>query len=246
MPKPLSAWSIICCRSTISRSACLTRTSENGAASTRIVNGTHAPVSETNGDAPCCSMVPAQVAGQVVHALDLAREQGVDLGRVVGEVVDDQFVDEGRTVPVVGEPVELRQLAGDEPVVAERAGAHRPADVEVGREDADRVLGQELVEDGVGLVELRHGSSSDRRSSSCSAPGSWPAPRCRRTPFFGSVTLARLGDMTSSAVRVLPLWNSTPSRSRTGYCVLSPLGVTASATDGSISYCGVPSGNSGS
>ena len=53
--------------------------------------------------------------------------------------------------------------------------------------------------------------------------------------FFGSVTLARL-NMTSSAVRVLPLWNSTPSRSRTVHCVLSPFGVTASATDGSISY----------
>ena len=57
MPNPLSAWSIICCRSTISRSAWRTRTSENGATSTRIVNGTHAPVSEINGEAPCWSIV---------------------------------------------------------------------------------------------------------------------------------------------------------------------------------------------
>ena len=42
--------------------------------------------------------------------------------------------------------------------------------------------------------------------------------------------------MTSSGVTVLPLWNSTPSRSRTVHCVLSPFGVTDSATDGSISY----------
>ncbi len=60
MPKPFSAWSIICWRSTMSRSACRTRTSENGATSTRIVNGTQAPVSEISGDAPCCSIVPAR------------------------------------------------------------------------------------------------------------------------------------------------------------------------------------------
>jgi len=53
--------------------------------------------------------------------------------------------------------------------------------------------------------------------------------------FFGSVTLARL-NMTSSAVSVLPLWNSTPSRSRIVHWVLSPLGVADSATDGSILY----------
>ena len=53
--------------------------------------------------------------------------------------------------------------------------------------------------------------------------------------FFGSVTFARL-NMTSSGVRVLPWWNSTPSRSRTAHTVLSRFGVTDSATDGSISY----------
>ena len=42
--------------------------------------------------------------------------------------------------------------------------------------------------------------------------------------------------MTSSAVTVLPWWNSTPSRSRTVHWVLSAFGVTDSATDGSISY----------
>ena len=53
--------------------------------------------------------------------------------------------------------------------------------------------------------------------------------------FFGSVTLARL-NMTSSAVSVLPWWNSTPSRSLIVHWVLSPFGVTDSATDGSILY----------
>ena len=52
--------------------------------------------------------------------------------------------------------------------------------------------------------------------------------------FFGSVTLARL-NMTSSAVSVLPLWNSTPSRSWIVHWVLSRFGVADSATEGSIS-----------
>ena len=42
--------------------------------------------------------------------------------------------------------------------------------------------------------------------------------------------------MTSAGARVLPWWNSTPSRSRIVHWVLSRFGVTDAATEGSISY----------
>ena len=97
----------------------------------------------------------SQVVRQVVDALHLPGEQRVDLGSVVGEVVDDQLVDPRRAVPVVLVPGELGQLAGHEMLVGERAGADGVAHVEVGRDDPDGVFGQQLVEHRVRRVELQ-------------------------------------------------------------------------------------------
>ena len=52
LPSPASACCTICGRSTTSRIAWRTRTSSNGAWSTRIVNGSQAPVLATSGFTP--------------------------------------------------------------------------------------------------------------------------------------------------------------------------------------------------
>src|SRR6185437_11453678 len=92
---------------------------------------------------------------QVVDALHLPGEQRVDLGSVVGEVVDDQLVNPRRAVPVVLVPGEPGQLAGYEMLIGERAGTDGRIDVEVGRDDPDGVFGQQLVEHRVRRVELQ-------------------------------------------------------------------------------------------
>ena len=86
-----------------------------------------------------------QVVGQVVDRLHLAGLERVDLGAGVGEVLDVDLVDLGLVAPVVGVLHEDAVLAGAERLVLERAGADRVLRVVVGRDDAEGVLGEEVL-----------------------------------------------------------------------------------------------------
>ena len=104
-----------------------------------------------------------EVVGQVVDGLDLAGLERVDLGAVVGEVLDLELVDEGRVAPVVAVLGEGAGLAGVEGLVGEGAGADRVRDVEVGGDDPERVLREQGVEDRVGRVQHQLQAWSRRR-----------------------------------------------------------------------------------
>ena len=97
-----------------------------------------------------------QVVRQVVDRLHLPGLERVDLGARVGEVLDVQLVDERLVAPVVVVLDEDAVLARRERLVLERGGADGVLRVVVRRDDAQRVLGEEVVQQGIGRLELDH------------------------------------------------------------------------------------------
>ena len=194
-PWPESTCSTICGRSTMSRIAWRTRTSLNGAWSTRIVNGCHCPVWEisTLSLAVALHLGDLRRSGRLSIASTWPPSSALTLRGVVGEVDDRDLVDVGpAALPVVGELLEHALLAGGEALVLKRAGADRVLGVVADRDDRVEVLADVVQEGRVGELQrdphLCVGSSfltsldvdvADRRRARPSGP--WGrVMRCRR------------------------------------------------------------------